>query len=446
MTEADVSCAMMSGFGDTAGTDENITTVNIDDAVRIERLKQRRIGSNRLISSRSDVISDEEQIGIGKSPMAASFRIQKRISEQIKDQQLDASTTPLSIVMASIKEEFDRYRHLKKGGSAAAKIIAEEDRLRQSLQEKAGIKGGGIVQKSSKDNEAPFIKTGEACLASSFTLMRPSIAAVETILRTGIASASSSIALYRKIILNCILSCYNLATVYKNGLRYGKWMWQCELFGILYTDKASFEASSMPRPRLVANTRPPTSPINLADIGSLALQAIVHIVTLTLAVVQGKQLEASSTQQTQNGFRLKWTSRTSEKGSVGAVLASLDHSESTLSSQEPGPALNGLLRRSPFRPNHVSNNVFIMSVFQNAVIGLVNHQGKPFSLAFFESRPLCLSGKLFSVLSMIRLLNMPPLIFLFTICSWSINNVLHCFHHRDIAFTKQLHTACTISK
>lgn len=34
-----------------------------------------------------------------------------------------------------------------------------------------------------------------------------------------------------------------------------------------------------------------------------------------------------------------------------------------------------------------------MSVFQNAVMALVNHPGRPFSMSFLESRPLCLSGK-----------------------------------------------------
>ena len=399
MSEADVSCAMMSGFGDMTGMDDDMTASNLEDAMRIERLKQRRIGSNRLVSFRSDITTDEEQLGIGKSPMAASFRIQKRISHQMQNQQLDNSITPLGVVVKSVQEEFERYKQLKRGGSAAARIIADEDRLRRSLQQKAS----DAVKKPKQDGEVPLIKTSEACLASSSTLMRPSIAAVETILRTGIASASSSIALYKKIILNCILSCYNLSTVYRHGLRYGKWMWQCELFGMIYADRASFESSSTPRSRLVGlGTRPPTSPLHLAEIASIALQAMVHIVTLTLAVSQGKQLEASCIHQTQNGFGLKLTSRTSEKGSAGAVLASLvDHMDSTLPSHEPAPTRIGFLRRSPFQPNHVSNHVFIMSVFQNAVMTLVNHQGKPFSLAFFESRPLCLSGKLLSMFFMI---------------------------------------------
>jgi hypothetical protein len=127
---------------------------------------------------------------------------------------------------------------------------------------------------------------------------------------------------------------------------------------------------------------------------STACQAIIHIVTLTVAVRSGKKLEAAVNQDSKNGFRIKWLSSNDEKGSVGAVLASLvDVTGSSLSHQESASPAQGLFKRSPFQPNHVSNNVFIISVFQNAVMALVNHPGRPFSVAFLESQPLCLSGK-----------------------------------------------------
>lgn len=347
MTEAEVSCAMMS-FGNEEPIDSN--TKDVDNFVRTERLKRRRIGSNRLSSIRANSLTEEECIGIGETPAAASFRIQKRISEQLKDSQTNASSsTPFNIVLSSIMDEVRRYRKLKKGGSAAASILAEEDRLRRSMQQKARDES----QSSVGELNSPDVKTGEACLAATFTLLRPSIAGVETIIRCGIAAASSSIALYRKVTLGCILSCYNLATIYKNGLRYGKWLWQCELLGIIYTDRSSFTASSMPRSRLVADTRPPSSPFHAADILSTACQAMIHIVTLTLCVKNGKKLEATRDRSTQNGFRIKWTSSNNEKGSIGAILASLvDTPGSSLSSCESTTPQQSLFRRSPFEPNH----------------------------------------------------------------------------------------------
>ena len=117
------------------------------------------------------------------------------------------------------------------------------------------------------------------------------------------------------------------------------------------------------------------------------VKAIIHIVTLRFAVQHGKQLEAVRCNEKTSGPRIKWILNSDGKGSVGAVLASLVQSqaESTLSYRESS--------KSKFQANYVSNNVFFVSVFQNAVMSLVNHPGKPFSIAFLESQPLCLAGK-----------------------------------------------------
>ncbi|EED95465.1 cation transport ATPase [Thalassiosira pseudonana CCMP1335] len=312
MREADVSVAMLSGFGHESEADESDVDVR----------------------------------------PAASARIQLRIKKGLhKLQQNNSSNdppvhaTPLDVTFSSIQEELRRYKELKKGGSGAAKILEDEARLRRSLQQKADIDApANEISIYESDGSDSSIKAGEACLASSVTLLRPCISGVETLVRTGVAAAACSISLYRKVVLNCMLSCYNLATLYKNGLRYGKWMWQMELAFIVFTERASFMSSSTPRPRLVADVRPATSPFDTAEVISTACQAIIHIVTLTLAVRHGNKLESF------------------------------------------------FLKSSPFQPNYVSNNVFFMSVFQNAVMALVNHPGRPFSVSFLESRPLCLSG------------------------------------------------------
>lgn len=431
MTDADVSVAMMSGFGHEASRDDDAK--DLDDLVRMERLKRRRIGSNRIASIRAKPTSEEESMGIGDTPVAVSARIQRRISHglsQLKNQQTSVpSSSPLKILLSSVTEEFHRYRKLKKGGSAAAKILAEEDRLRRSLQRKAK---DGPIRSSEKSSD---IKTGEACLASSFTLLRPSVSGVETIVRSGIAAACSNVSIYRKIALNCILSCYNLATLYKNGLRYGKYMWQCELGFIVSTDRASFTASSTPRSRLVADIRPSSSPFHPAEIFSIACQAVIHIVILTQAVSKGKLLESLHPKGVQHGFRIKWASTGKDKTpSVGAVLASLvDTPASTLASSDSHDATipqQNFFRRSPFQPNHVSNNVFLVSVFQNAVMALVNHPGRPFSIAFLESQPLCLSGKTAVLIFRFRLeqLSYQPVLSEIVLSSWIVISAMLCLH------------------
>ena len=49
----------------------------------------------------------------------------------------------------------------------------------------------------------------------------------------------------------------------------------------------------------------------------------------------------------------------------------------------------GIFRRRRFRPNHITNTIFILSCFQNTMIALVNHIGQPFNGNLFESRTFC---------------------------------------------------------
>ena len=368
MTTSDTSAAMLSGFG----TNSEGGSKDFEDARRKERLKKRRIGSNRLKGTSTSVI---EAAGIGNSSAAAQARIQRRILEGIP-------------VFDAIQEELNRRKEIRKGGSTAAKIMEKEARLSKSMQKKA------LSVQSKNEDEDSCIQTGEACLASSFTLLRPCISGIDSVLRAGIAAASSGISTYRKVALSCILSSYNLSTLYRNGLRYGKWMWQAELFGMIYTDRASFMASSTPRPRLTANVRP-SETFNAGEVLSTLGQAIVHITTLTLAVSSAKNLqEHFPSDERQKGFGIKWSTTASDNAaSVGAVLASLTGSATSTSFSSEEKQTQSFFRRTPFEPNFVSNAVFIVSIFQTAVITLVNHGGRPFSVSFLESRPLCLSGK-----------------------------------------------------
>lgn len=381
MTKADTSAAMLSGFGSNSEGGSK----DFEDTRRKERLKKRRIGSNRLKSTST---SEIEAAGIGNSPAAVQTRIQRRILEGVP-------------VVDAIQEEFNRRKEIRKGGSTAARIMEKEARLSKSMQKKA-------LSLSPTEEEDSCIQTGEACLASSFTLLRPCISGIDSILRAGIAAASSGIATYRKVALSCILSSYNLATLYRNGLRYGKWMWQAELFGIIYQDRASFMASSTPRPRLTANVRP-SETFNIGEVISTLGQAIVHIATLTLAVKSAKQLqEHYPSDEMYKGFGIKWSPTASDNvASVGAVLSSLTGSStsSPLSLDDKQP--QNFFRRTPFQPNFVSNAVFIVSIFQNAVITMVNHGGRPFSVSFLESRPLCLSGMYQDAISYFSVLHAP---------------------------------------
>ena len=381
MQQASVSVAMLGGFGQEVGDKDT------EDIRRKDRLTRRLKGSNRMTSSSPS--SPLDQAGIGDSVEASIARIRNGINEgicqlEIEDSDLPQHTTVFDICISSIRAEIKRYRDMRKGGTAAAKILAQEDRLRKSMESKSNIENE--LHETSDE-----IQAGESCLASSFTLLRPCISGVESILRIGISSAACCIAIYRTVALNCMLTSYNLATLYKNGLRYGKIMWQIELWSSVYTDNASFTALSSPRPKLVAGVRPSKSPFHPAEIVSTVLQAIIHITTLTSAVNMGKKLESKyPTASPHKGFSIKW-SNDNKSASVGGLLTTLVGNSASLHSDTADSVPKSFFKRTPFQPNYIANNVFIMSIFQVAVTTMVNHSGKPFSIGFLESRSLCLS-------------------------------------------------------
>lgn len=189
MGEALVSVAMLSGFDDTLNDMEDT-----EDLRRKERLKRRYIGSNRIQTTGLSITRDDlkwgffqpsslDKAGIGNSLDASLFRIKKGIKKGMKqlqneDKDLPQHTTLSDICFSSIRDEYRRIRDLQKGGTSAAKILAEEDKLRRSLECKANVGNTTVV-------EIDEIKTGESCLASSFTLLRPCVSGVESILRTG---------------------------------------------------------------------------------------------------------------------------------------------------------------------------------------------------------------------------------------------------------------------
>lgn len=185
MREAIVSVAMLSGFGhESEVTDAN----DSEDLRRKERLRRRRIGSNRLYmiqSIPSTLLNPSalDQAGVGNSALASCARISNGIAKGMRQLQHEENngtphhTTSFDVCLSSIKDEIKRHRDLKNGGANAANILEEEDRLRSSLQGKASAGNSSI--------EVDNIQTGESCLASSFTLLRPCISGVESILRTG---------------------------------------------------------------------------------------------------------------------------------------------------------------------------------------------------------------------------------------------------------------------
>lgn len=178
----------------------------------------------------------------------------------------------------------------------------------------------------------------------------------------------------------------------------------------MFISEASFQTAMIPRPRLVAGVRPSNTPFCASELLSTLLQAVIHIATLTTAVKAGKQLELDYPRKSSHhrGFGIK-CSDNDNCASAGSLFASLTDSLNSLHSNTDATS-RSFWRRSPFEPNYLSNHVFVTSVFQHAVIDMVNHSGRPFSVSFMESRGLCMSVGLSFLLCIVCLAESVPLL------------------------------------
>lgn len=110
---------------------------------------------------------------------------------------------------------------------------------------------------------------------------------------------------------------------------------------------------------------------------------MIHLYTITSGTNYANLLETkcNGNVDLSAGLQIRW------RGSSGPLSGTSSSMCSTSSSSDNGSKT--LLGRTPFRPNHITNTVFLLSVFQNCVISVVNHVGFPFHRSILESRHLC---------------------------------------------------------
>ena len=79
-----------------------------------------------------------------------------------------------------------------------------------------------------------------------------------------------------------------------------------------------------------------------------------------------------------------------ERPGLHLRLAQSGLSGSTISVSANKQGSGNIFRRAPFRPNFITNTVFLLSIFQNMITVSVNHSGKPFHGSLLESKQFCL--------------------------------------------------------
>lgn len=358
MKTADISAALLNGFGTEEISTES-GSVDIENERRKAKLKHRKIGFDRH---------------------AADFgteghcRIRRKL-EAAAEQGKDNPQHYVDAILNVFKEEYKRAKEIKKGGATAARILQEEDSLRKSLIARSPTPSDAtekIEEQSDSQNDMVAIKPGESSIAAQFTFLRPCIDGAEAIVRSGVAAAAFSLSSHRSIALNSLMACYNLASLYRDGFRYGKYMWNVELTFIMAMDQGQSEVSSRPRSR-IPRIRPHESIFHVTTATSVLLQSIIHLFLLSKGVKGAKLMESYSNRYT-DGLRVRFSDM---------LLQGMDMPVS-----EGGNERN-VLGRVPFRENLVTNVVFLLSIFQNVMISSINHSGVLFHGSLLESKSFC---------------------------------------------------------
>ena len=397
---ADVAASLLTGFG----TEKDASGIDLDDDRRMKRLATMNIGGNRSndVGKRK---KQEANVRIQKEVQRIQEEIEKKASARSsknadsskKEYTIEDMKNMLSATMQAAKKERERAQKLRKGGGDAARILAEE-RLEQ------------ISSENEDESSPPQIKPGEASLVSSFSCLHPSVDGIDAILREGIATAASSLATQQGIGLHSLMSCFHLATLYRDGFRYGNHMWNVELFFYSFLENARSKASCTPRPRLpsTVSDRPPTSLFQFVSIFGIISQAIIHISCMALSVRYAKHIESDGKGGIlAKNIRLE-NSFASDSLKIGKLIDTLSK-RSLMDGAEGDTNENPFFRRPPFRPNYETNSVFMLSILQSAISALVGHTGAPFYRGILESRELCTASAMILVFVMICITGKMPL-------------------------------------
>ena len=151
-------------------------------------------------------------------------------------------------------------------------------------------------------------------------------------------------------------------------------MWNVELALIMAMDKGQCDVSCLPRAN-ISRIRPKDSFFHPSVALSVLLQALIHLYVLNKGV-HGASMMQSESDNHRNGLSIRL---------VNSALAGV----MPVTSEGEGGKGN-LLGRSPFRPNCVTNVVFLLSIFQNVMITFINHSGLPFHGSLLESKSFCI--------------------------------------------------------
>jgi manganese-transporting P-type ATPase len=375
MKTADVAVSFLNGFGDEKGMGEDI---DFDDDRRRKKVRSQRLGSQRLAKQserRTQTTEDQERINqlieTAQAEVRAKAAARAGLDPDSKDVKFEFEDVKelMSASLRVMKEERKRQKSLRRGGGDAARILAEERRRANPPTESETVAGESI-------------KPGEASLVAPFSCLHPSIDGVDAVLRASIATTASALATQELISLHSLMACANMASLYREGVRYGKQMMLVENMFYMLVDQQRCQQSRIPRPRIPSSPsmRPPISMFHPAAMLRTMGQAALNLITMNVAVRYAKELERKS--GTHAAFLLQL--RGDHPRKLSQILTAIASSAAKESNTIDATAAS-VFRRPPFRPNYETNVIFLFSVLQNMLVSLTSHRGHPFSRGVLES-------------------------------------------------------------
>ncbi|ESU39465.1 Calcium-transporting ATPase [Giardia duodenalis] len=204
-----------------------------------------------------------------------------------------------------------------------------------------GMSNDGIMSGWSQafdiEDEGKSLQLGDAAIAAPFTAKSGTIGGVLDIIRQGRCSLVTLIMTYKTLALKCIVGAYSMSVLTLDGVRYSEQQLMASGVSQMFI---LFNINKSKPLRRISRIPAPDNIISAYALVSLALQVLVHVLIMSLLV------HLLSTEKTTVPFDVK------------------------------------------FQPSLVNTVVFLLGMYQDLAINVVNYPGEPYMLGLTQFKKL----------------------------------------------------------
>lgn len=226
-----------------------------------------------------------------------------------------------------------------------------------------------------EQEQAQFVKLGDASIAAPFTSRLSSTRCISHIIKQGRCTLVTTLQMFKILALNALLSAYCHSVLYLDGIKFSDG--QFTLQGILSTLCFLFITRSQPLKKLSAR-RPLPNIFNFYTILTVTLQFAVHFSSLIFLYSQARTLQAS--------IELENNSTLTGLEDVAKVEALELEKNSTATADDSLSSLH-----TEFKASIVNSTVYIIWMSVQLATFVVNYKGHPFMQDLRQNKPLCYS-------------------------------------------------------